>query len=92
MSYSIQERAYFDQLFAAVDNQDSGVLAGQDALPLLMAANLPQQTLGEIWAIADPDNNGFLTRESWYKAARLVGWLQKGGKTTVDEALASQGE
>lgn len=91
MSFSPQERAYYDQLFTAVDTQDSGVLAGQDALPLLMSANLPQQTLGEIWALSDPDNNGFLTREAWYKAARMVGWLQKGGKTSVDEGLASQG-
>jgi epidermal growth factor receptor substrate 15 len=51
---------------------------------------LPQQTLGEIWAVADPDNNGFLTRDGWYKAARLIGWLQKGGQTTVDETLASK--
>lgn len=91
MAYSQQERSYYDQLFAAVDSQDSGVLAGQDALPLLMSANLPQQTLGEIWALADPDNNGFLTKESWYKAARMVGWMQKGGKTNVEESLASQG-
>ena len=91
MAYSQQERSYYDQLFAAVDSQDSGVLAGQDALPLLMSANLPQQTLGEIWALADPDNNGFLTKEAWYKAARIVGWMQKGGKTSVEESLASQG-
>lgn len=91
-SYPPQERAYYDSIFASVDSDSSGVLSGQDALPLLMSANLPQQTLGEIWALADPDNNGFLTKESWYKAARIVGWMQKGGKTSVDESLTSQGQ
>jgi epidermal growth factor receptor substrate 15 len=67
------------------------MLLGQDALPLMTKSNLPQQTLGEIWALSDPDNNGFLTKESWYRAARIIGWLQKGGKTTVEESLLHQG-
>lgn len=59
-------------------------------MPFLTASGLPQQTLGEIWTVADPDNNGFLTRETWYRAARLVGWLQKGGQTKVEASLASK--
>jgi epidermal growth factor receptor substrate 15 len=89
-SLSPQERTYYDQLYAIVDKDGAGVLPGHDALPFLVTSGLPQQTLGEIWAVADPDNNGFLTRDGWYKAARLIGWLQKGGQTTVDETLASK--
>jgi hypothetical protein len=70
----------------------AGVLPGQDALPFLVSSGLSQILLGEVWALADPDNNGFLTKEGWYKAARLIGWLQKGGKSTVDESLISQRE
>lgn len=66
------------------------MLLGQDALPFLTKSGLQQQTLGEIWALSDPDNNGFLTKESWYKAARLIGWIQKGGKTIVEESLLTQ--
>lgn len=66
------------------------MLAGKDALPLLTASSLPQQTLGEVWAIADPDNNGFLTRENWYRVGRLIGWLQHGDQTKVDQSLASK--
>lgn len=66
----------------------SGLLPGRVALPLLTASGLPQQTLGEIWTVADPENNGFLTRETWYNAARLVGWLQKGGQAKVEASLA----
>jgi hypothetical protein len=97
-----QERAYYDRLFAVIDKEDvgrntcpkadwqSGVLPGQDALPFLVSSGLPQQLLGEVWALADPDNNGFLTRDGWYKAARLIGWLQNGKQTTVDEGLLSK--
>jgi len=72
---------------ANADGQ-AGVLPGQDALPFFMSASLPQHTLGEIWALADPENNGFLTRDAWYRAARLIGWAQSGSK--VDEASASK--
>jgi hypothetical protein len=91
-SYSPQERAYYDQLFSIIDKNDSGVLPGQDALPFLVSSNLPQTTLGEVWALADPENNGFLTREAWYRAARLIGWMQKNGQSTVDESLVNKGE
>lgn len=68
------------------------MLPGQDALPFFMSSNLPQQTLGEIWALSDPENNGFLTREQWYLAARIIGWMQKGGQTQVDESLGTKRE
>ena len=68
----------------------AGLLPGSDALPLLSTSNLSQQSLGEIWAIADPGNNGFLTKESWYTAARIIGWLQKGGQSSVQESLGSK--
>lgn len=55
-----------------------------------MSSKLPQQTLGEIWALSDPENNGFLTKDGWYRAARLIGWMQKGGQTKVDESLVSR--
>ncbi|WVO23437.1 uncharacterized protein IAS62_004790 [Cryptococcus decagattii] len=63
---------------------------GQYAYPFLTSSNLSTTTLGEIWAIADPDNNGFLTRDGWYKAARLIGWLQKGGATNVEETMLAK--
>lgn len=70
----------------------TGMLLGQDALPFLTKSGLPQGQLGEVWALSDPDNNGFLTKESWYRAARIIGWIQKGGKTNVEESLLSQRE
>ncbi|KIY35430.1 UBA/TS-N domain-containing protein [Cryptococcus gattii E566] len=76
----------------AVLRPATGILPGHDAYPFLTSSNLSTTSLGEIWAIADPDNNGFLTRDGWYKAARLIGWLQKGGATNVEETLLAKRE
>ena len=99
---SAQEQQYFNRLFETVNKDDvslrsrlgltpqSGVLPGSDALPFLTSSGLPQQTLGEIWAIADPDNNGFLTKDGFCKVARLIGWAQSTGQTQVDPSLAAK--
>ncbi|WWC58122.1 uncharacterized protein I303_100657 [Kwoniella dejecticola CBS 10117] len=89
-TYTPQEKQYYDQLFAVVDKDNTGILPGQDAYPFLTSSNLPTTTLGEVWALADPENNGFLTKEGWYRAARTIGWIQKGGASTVDETLANK--
>nr|XP_019048721.1 hypothetical protein I302_02495 [Kwoniella bestiolae CBS 10118]OCF27651.1 hypothetical protein I302_02495 [Kwoniella bestiolae CBS 10118] len=89
-SYSPQEKQYYDQLFAIIDKDNTGILPGQDAYPFLTSSNLPTTSLGEVWALADPENNGFLTKEGWYKAARAIGWLQKGGVSAVDDSLVNK--
>ncbi|WVF65904.1 hypothetical protein IAT40_000642 [Kwoniella sp. CBS 6097] len=89
-TYSPQEKQYYDQLFAVVDKDNTGILPGQDAYPFLTSSNLPTASLGEVWALADPENNGFLTKDGWYRAARLIGWLQKGGVKNVEESLANK--
>ncbi|WWC66844.1 uncharacterized protein I206_100751 [Kwoniella pini CBS 10737] len=89
-TYTPQEKQYYDQLFAIIDKDNTGILPGQDAYPFLTSSNLPTTTLGEVWALADPENNGFLTKDGWYRAARTIGWIQKGGASTVDETLSNK--
>lgn len=55
-----------------------GVLPGDASITFLLTSSLPQRTLGEIWAFCDPNNTGYLTRDGWWKACRLIGWAQKG--------------
>ncbi|WWD22512.1 hypothetical protein CI109_107005 [Kwoniella shandongensis] len=90
MAYSAQEKQYYDQLFNLIDKDNTGILPGQDAYPFLTSSNLPTATLGEVWAIADPENNGFLTKDAWYKAARVIGWIQKGNAGAVEESLTTK--
>lgn len=65
-----------------------GVLPGDASITFLLTSSLPQRTLGEIWALCDPNNTGYLTRDGWWKACRLIGWAQKG--ETVKAELTSR--
>lgn len=72
------ELALTSQVFTLADPQNVGILTGDTAVKILSGANLSHVVLGEIWAIADKDNNGFLTKKGVTIALRLIGYAQKG--------------
>ncbi|KAJ3258513.1 hypothetical protein HDU77_002238 [Chytriomyces hyalinus] len=73
---SPEESHAYGQLFsmAAVDN----VVAADTAVSLLTRSKLPQNVLGEIWVLADSEQRGVLTRESFYKCMKLIALCQAG--------------
>ena len=73
-----------NQIFTRNDPQKFGIITGEVAVKIFGGANLASSTLGEIWSIADADNNGFLTRKGVSVAVRLMGWAQKGETITED--------
>jgi epidermal growth factor receptor substrate 15 len=85
---SPQELALVGQIFARVDKQKLGILTGDVAVEVFQGSHLPAQTLGEIWQLADSDNQGFLTRKGVAVALRLIGHAQKG--ETVTAAYANK--
>jgi hypothetical protein len=48
------------------------------------------QTLGEIWAAADDENTGFLTKEQFYAVCRMIGQAQNGQEPTVSQGAWEQ--
>jgi epidermal growth factor receptor substrate 15 len=76
------ELAYAAQIFNSADPQKLGVITGEAAVPLLNGSNLSPDKLGEIWAIADHENNGFLSKKGVAVAVRLIGWAQFGESIT----------
>ncbi|KAI0005866.1 hypothetical protein BJV74DRAFT_874996 [Russula compacta] len=78
------EVALVNQIFAKHDPQKFGVITGDVAVNVFGSANLSASTLGQIWGIADTDNQGFLTRKGVSIAVRLVGWAQKGEVISPD--------
>ena len=82
------ELALVNQIFAQADTQKIGILTGDVAVRVFGGAKLVPTALGEIWNIADEDNNGFLTRKGVAVAVRLMGWAQKGEK--ISPALLSK--
>ncbi|KAL5532930.1 hypothetical protein ACEPAF_4704 [Sanghuangporus sanghuang] len=84
-SPSTAELALVNNVFAVADPQKLGIITGDKAVEAFSGANLPPSVLGEIWTIADKENNGFLTRKGVAIALRLIGHAQKGEK--VNESL-----
>ncbi|EJD02096.1 uncharacterized protein FOMMEDRAFT_124323 [Fomitiporia mediterranea MF3/22] len=72
------ELALVNSIFAKADPQKLGIVTGDKAVEAFAGANLPPNVLGEIWALADKENNGFLTRKGVAVALRLIGHAQKG--------------
>jgi len=78
------ELALINQILIKHDPQKFGVITGDVAVRIFGAANLSANVLGQIWAIADEGNQGFLTRKGVSVAVRLMGWAQKGETVSAD--------
>ncbi|KAG5645048.1 hypothetical protein DXG03_007227 [Asterophora parasitica] len=78
------ELSLVSQIFNQADPQKLGILTGDVAVKVFGGAKLQPTVLGEIWSIADEDNNGWLARKGVAIALRLIGWAQKGEKITQD--------
>ncbi|TFB05025.1 hypothetical protein CCMA1212_003056 [Trichoderma ghanense] len=71
------ERAFYDRLFSQA-SRDGEKVTGDVAVQLFEKTTLDSTVLGSIWQIADIGNQGYLTREGFYVALRLVGHAQAG--------------
>ncbi|TFY65462.1 hypothetical protein EVG20_g5572, partial [Dentipellis fragilis] len=78
------ESSLVNAIFAKNDPQKFGVITGEVAVNIFGGAKLPSTVLGEIWSIADNENNGFLTRKGVGVALRLIGWAQNGETVSKD--------
>lgn len=79
------ELALVNGLFAHADPNKLGIITGDAAVKAFGGAKLQPTVLGEIWALADSENNGFLTRKGVAIAIRLIGHAQSGQQ--VKESL-----
>jgi epidermal growth factor receptor substrate 15 len=84
------EHALVSVIFSQADPQKRGILTGDVAVKVFAGAKLEPKVLGDIWTIADEDNNGWLPRKGVAIAIRLMGWAQKGEKIT--KALVNKRE
>jgi epidermal growth factor receptor substrate 15 len=84
------ELAFVTQIFAQADSEKLPILSRDAALNIFAGAKLPPAVLGEIWSIADEDNNGWLPQERVAIVVRLLGWVQKGENSKVMRALINK--
>lgn len=81
-----QEKAHFDSIFATVDTAKAGMISGDQAVSFFMNAQLPEETLAQIWDLADIDADGQLTKDEFAVAMYLVR-QQRTGKAPVPQTL-----
>uniref|UniRef100_A0A804PDS2 Calcium-binding EF hand family protein n=1 Tax=Zea mays TaxID=4577 RepID=A0A804PDS2_MAIZE len=76
--------AAFDAYFRAADLDRDGRISGQEAVAFFKGSGLPQPVLAQIWTYADKNRSGFLGREDFFNALKLVTVAQSGRELTPD--------
>ncbi|KAL4780836.1 hypothetical protein BJX76DRAFT_336979 [Aspergillus varians] len=66
------EKLQFDNYFNTVDTTKSGVISGDQAVSFFTKAQLPEETLAQIWDLADIDADGQLTKDEFAVAMYLI--------------------
>eukprot|EP00727_Mastigamoeba_balamuthi_P006688 m51a1_g264 hypothetical protein (655) ;mRNA; f:232672-234812 len=73
-----QERATYDAVYEANADTPRGV-SGERARVVLGSYGLPVETLSRVWAAADMDVDGVLSRREWALALALIAHCRAGG-------------
>ncbi|KAI9209621.1 uncharacterized protein BJ171DRAFT_484555 [Polychytrium aggregatum] len=73
-----EELSAFSYFFKIADVDSKGVITPPLAVAFMSKSKLSHDVLGEIWSLANPDKKAFLTRESFYKALKLIALSQSG--------------
>ena len=70
----------YTQIFQHHDTDGDGKLAGGEVVPMMMALNAPKEVLKDIWALADADGDGALTKQEFFVAIYLTERARDGRK------------
>ncbi|CAI5636785.1 unnamed protein product [Oreochromis niloticus] len=66
----------YENFYRQVDPGNTGRVGPTEAALFLKKSGLPDLTLGKIWDLADPDGKGYLDKQGFYVALRLVACAQ----------------
>ncbi|KAI5609860.1 epidermal growth factor receptor substrate 15-like 1 isoform X6 [Silurus asotus] len=73
----------YEGFYRQVDPGNTGRVGPTEAALFLKKSGLPDVTLGKIWDLADPDGKGFLDKQGFYVALRLVACAQSGQDVSI---------
>ncbi|KAJ7507434.1 hypothetical protein B0H11DRAFT_2218283 [Mycena galericulata] len=71
-------KAFADRQFDALDPLKNGFIHDNISLPFLLESKLPPEELARIWALADLNNDGKLTRDGFAIALFLIDERRRG--------------
>jgi epidermal growth factor receptor substrate 15 len=66
------DKARFDQLYDDLDKTRKGFITGDEAVSFFGQSNLPEDTLAQIWDLADVNSEGRLSRDEFAIAMYLI--------------------
>ncbi|KAF9362664.1 hypothetical protein BGX34_005729 [Mortierella sp. NVP85] len=78
VSETRSEKDFFDHCWAIANPFGSPLFFGDQAISFFSKSGLEKNTLGQIWHIVDDKNHGYLDRQQFDKALRLIGYAQRG--------------
>uniref|UniRef100_A0A3P9Q5T9 Epidermal growth factor receptor pathway substrate 15 like 1 n=2 Tax=Poecilia reticulata TaxID=8081 RepID=A0A3P9Q5T9_POERE len=73
----------YENFYRQVDPENTGKVGPTEAALFLKKSGLPDSTLGKIWDLADPEGKGYLDKQGFYVALRLVACAQSGQEVSV---------
>lgn len=73
---SPEEAQVYTQLFRQADTESIGVVTGEQAVPFFGKSKLSSAVLRKIWEISDYNDQGFLTKEQFFVALKLIAVAQ----------------
>uniref|UniRef100_A0A3Q3K8P0 Epidermal growth factor receptor pathway substrate 15-like 1a n=1 Tax=Monopterus albus TaxID=43700 RepID=A0A3Q3K8P0_MONAL len=73
----------YESFYRQVDPRNTGRVGPTEAALFLKKSGLPDITLGKIWDLADPDGKGYLDKQGFYVALRLVACAQSGQEVSL---------
>lgn len=81
------DKARFDQIYLDFDKTNKGYITGEEAVPFLSQSNLPEDTLAQIWDLADFSSQGRLSRDGFAVAMYLIRQQRSNRSTPLPATL-----
>jgi epidermal growth factor receptor substrate 15 len=66
------DKAKYDQIFTGLDKSNRGFITGDQAVEFFGNARLPEETLAQIWDLADINSEGRLNKDEFAVAMYLI--------------------
>ncbi|EOX90642.1 Calcium-binding EF hand family protein, putative isoform 2 [Theobroma cacao] len=79
----------FDAYFRKADLDGDGQISGAEAVAFFQGSNLPKNVLAQVWMHADQKKLGYLGRQEFYNALKLVTVAQSKRELTPDMVKAA---
>ncbi|KRZ37909.1 Epidermal growth factor receptor substrate 15-like 1, partial [Trichinella pseudospiralis] len=76
----------YEEFFTEATNSQHGLLKAEEAAAFLRRSNLDNATLGQVWNVADISRRGFLDKQGFFVALKLIALIQQ-GREPVQENL-----